>query len=148
MQVEAILNSRPLVPLSNDPNDLEPLTPGHFLIGEALTTIPQVDVTSDKINRLSHYHRLQKLVQHFWRRWQSEVLANLQPRTKWKAGDPPVKVGDLVLLREENLPPMCWQLGRIIALFPGEDKVSRVAEVKTRHGSVRMAIRKLAKLPC
>lgn len=41
IQIEAILNSRPMEPLSDDPEDLSVLTPGHFLIGESLTTIPE-----------------------------------------------------------------------------------------------------------
>jgi hypothetical protein len=33
MLIESCLNSRPITPMSNDPHDLEALTPGHFLIG-------------------------------------------------------------------------------------------------------------------
>lgn len=51
-QVEAILNSRPLTPLSSDPNDLSYLTASHFLIGEALTSYPEPDIIGLQDNRL------------------------------------------------------------------------------------------------
>ena len=43
ISIEACLNSRPLYALTDDPDDLEVLTPGHFLIGRALLSIPQTD---------------------------------------------------------------------------------------------------------
>nr|XP_012219380.1 PREDICTED: uncharacterized protein LOC105670437 [Linepithema humile] len=40
-RIEACLNSRPIAPLSDHLDDYEPLTPGHFLIGSAITTTPE-----------------------------------------------------------------------------------------------------------
>ena len=45
IEIEAILNSRPITTISSDPNDLTALTPSHFLIGDVLTSIPEKDVT-------------------------------------------------------------------------------------------------------
>lgn len=84
VEVEGILNSRPLTPMSNDPADLTALTPGHFLIGEALTA--QVDKRSEntKCNLLSHWKLVGQLKAEFWKRWSNEYLTDLQQRHKWK----------------------------------------------------------------
>jgi hypothetical protein len=97
--VEACVNSRPITQLSTDPNDLIPLTPGHFLIGDRLTTVLEPDLTPIRLNRLSRWQLVQQLQQHFWRRWSSEYLHHLQQRLKWQdKTDKPFKVGSLVLL--------------------------------------------------
>lgn len=146
-QIEAILNSRPLSPLSNDPLDLYPLTPGHFLIGDALVSVPQQAVVDLPLNRLSHYKKLQQMVQSFWNRWSNEYLHTLQQRSKWKEDNCNVAIGSLVLLKDENLPPMSWQLGRIMEVIPGKDDKVRVVLVRVRGGIVRRAIHKICPLP-
>lgn len=55
-QIEAILNS---LLMSNDPKDLDVLTPGHFLIVRRLTIIPDEDYSEIKDNRLSCFQCLQ-----------------------------------------------------------------------------------------
>ena len=77
-QIEACLNSRPITYLSDDPTDPLPLTPGHFLIGEALVALPETDVSSTPDNQLIIWDRLQKIKQHFWKRWSVEYLSSLQ----------------------------------------------------------------------
>ncbi|GFS49367.1 integrase catalytic domain-containing protein [Trichonephila clavipes] len=51
-QIEEVLNSRPLYPLSCDPDDFEALTPGHFLVGRPITAIAEPSLTEVSDNRL------------------------------------------------------------------------------------------------
>jgi len=99
VQIEACLNSRPISPLSSDPADLLPLTPGHFLIGEPLTSLPEIDLSNIKSNRLDRWEAIQRVVQDFWKQWAAEYVANLQNRVKWRIN---VKTDDLVLLQDET----------------------------------------------
>lgn len=148
LQIEACVNSRPLHPLSNDPNDLLPLTPAHFIIGEKLTTIPDQNMLEIPENRLSQYQRLQNLLQHFWTRWSKEYIAELQVRTKWrKQGLQNLKPGTLVIIKEDNVPPMQWHLGRVMELHSGKDNICRTVTVKTTCGEYKRPVTKLCALP-
>ncbi|KAH0816760.1 hypothetical protein GEV33_006031 [Tenebrio molitor] len=132
--IEACLNSRPLTPVSNDPADFSALTPGHFLIGDALTSPAEPDLAEIPCNRLNRYQLLMKLRQHFWSRWSKEYLHQLQQRTKWTSTIDHPQENTLVVLREDNVPPLQWPLGRIHAVHPGPDGVIRVVSVKSARG--------------
>ncbi|CAK9799131.1 hypothetical protein ANTPLA_LOCUS1906 [Anthophora plagiata] len=148
VEIESILNSRPLTPLSSDPNDLIALTPAHFLIGDSLPSFPEIDLQDVPINRLSTWQRVQKVKQHFWKRWHKEYLNELRTRSKWHQGNGvQIKIGQLVMIKEDNLPPMQWSMGRIVAVHPGADNIVRVATVKTQTGVYKRCVKKLAPLP-
>ncbi|XP_011858972.1 PREDICTED: uncharacterized protein LOC105556485 [Vollenhovia emeryi] len=148
IEVEAVLNSRPLTAMSIDPNDLIALSPAHFLIGTSLTTVPEHDFVDVPINRLSNWEHIQRVKQHFWERWSKEYLNELQQKYKWFIKDETnIKIGSLVMLKEDNMPPMRWIIGRIVALHPGDDNIVRVVTVKTNSGLYKRSIRKLALLP-
>lgn len=147
-QIEAILNSRPLIPLSEDPTDLSVLTPGHFLIGVSLRSNLEPDLLTVNLGRLSRFQLLERIKQHFWKRWSSEYLQQLQERRKWvKAPKASLQPGKLVILREDNIPPMLWPLGRIVAVHPGTDGIVRAATVKTLRGDMERPANRLCLLP-
>lgn len=135
-QIEAILNSRPLIALSDDVNDLEVLTPGHFLIGEPLTAIPEPNLEDIRLNLLNRYQLMQRKVQEFWRNWQSDYLSTLQQRTKWKSPVDNLKIGQIVTIKDEDMPTTKWLMGRILNVFPGKDSHVRVAKIKKANGEL------------
>lgn len=146
-QVESCLNSRPLCPLSDDPSELAPLTPGHFLIGTSLATLPEENLLSQKVPLLHRWKLTQQIFQSFWKRWSLEYLSNLQQRPKWRKVNPDIKVNDLVIIKEDNMPPLKWKLGRVLEVFPGLDQRVRVVTLKTATGTFKRPIHKLSVLP-
>lgn len=146
-QIECCLNSRPIIPISDDPSDLQVLTPGHFLTGSALKGVPDNDYTDIPLNRLHKWQQTQKIFQHLWQRWHLEYLATLQPRTKWLQPSTGIEKGQLVIIKDENTPPMCWRTARIIGLHPGTDGIVRVVTLRTSQGTCMRPVSKLCLLP-
>ncbi|GFY04282.1 integrase catalytic domain-containing protein [Trichonephila clavipes] len=145
-QIEACLNSRPLCVLYSSPNDPCVLTPGHFLIGIALTAIPQPTVPDD-LRHCDRWRLLTRMTQHFWNRWSSEYLTLLQSRSKWRIVQKNLDIGDLVLIKHDNSPPLQWKLGKVTETFPGKDGKVRVVKVKTQTSELVRPIAKLCPLP-
>lgn len=146
-QVEACLNSRPITVMSDDPNEPQALTPGHFLVGEPLINIPDEDNSNHNIVGLDRWRLTQKIVNNFWKRWYKEYLVNLNQRHKWNVKTSEPEVGDVVILKDDGIPPAKWIIGKIIKKYYGPDNISRVVLIKCKKGELKRPISKLCFLP-
>ncbi|XP_044249366.2 uncharacterized protein [Drosophila takahashii] len=146
-EVEAILNSRPLSPLSPDPNDFGALTPGHFLVGKSLRALPERTVSSTHASSLERFDAVTASKQQFWRRWSLEYLHELRSRTKWTTPSANIRANTMVIIHDDNLPPQRWKIGRVETVVPGKDGLVRVAHIRTSTGVCCRPVHKLAVLP-
>ena len=102
-EAEAIVNSRPLTADNTFP--LESLTPNHLLTSKTNVVLPPPGVLqrADLYSR-KRWHRVQHLANEFWDRWGKEFLQSLQTRQKWLRPKRNLKVGDVVILQNDELP--------------------------------------------
>jgi len=144
-EVECIVNGRPLTKLSDDADDLMPLTPNHLLIlHQGPAPVPGDFSEADMFRK--RWRFVQHLANQFWNRWIKEYLPELQRRKKWQNTVDNVKEGDLVLLMDENLPRRVWPLGVIVEVIMGRDKFVRSVRVRTRASIFVRPITKIVSL--
>lgn len=146
-QIEACLNSRPLYPQTEDPNDDQVLTPGHLLFAYEQSSLPEPCPTEIPTRAVNRYQLLQRLHADFWRKWSQEYLTRLMHRSKWTKPEKNLRPDQIVLIKEDNLPPTKWLYGRIMKVYPGKDGLIRVAEVKCKNSILSRPIHKLCLLP-
>jgi len=146
-RIEACLNSRPICSVSENLDDYNALTPGHFLIGGPILAVPQPSVLDLNEARLSRWQLLQRMTESFWKSWLNDYLLTLQQRPKWKIVQRLATVGRIVLLRNALAPPCQWELGRITECHPGDDGVTRVVTIRTARSQYKRPIVKLCFLP-
>ncbi|XP_068738732.1 uncharacterized protein [Montipora capricornis] len=144
MGVEWLVNSRPVTEVSSDVDDLEALTPNHFIIGRGTLNLPPGVFIDKDMSSHKRWRQAQLVATHIWKRWLRKYLPGLITRKKWLQPTTNVKIGDLVLVSDYAVPRGNWPLGRIVKVFPGHDNVVRSAEVKTKFGVKKRPVTKLA----
>ncbi|KAJ2949680.1 hypothetical protein O0L34_g15607 [Tuta absoluta] len=146
IRAEAVLNSRPLCSLSSDPSEFSALTPGHFLIGRELLSVPEYELSDRPAHALTRWQFVQQASQQFWKLWRTEYMLTLQQRSKWLSSSRNLQIGELVLIHSDA-PPLQWRLGHVSQVHPGPDGVVRVVTVRTRNGELTRPVVKLSPLP-
>lgn len=146
-QIECGLNSRPLWAVTSNSDDIEVLTPSHFYKFQPINTLPRPDLTHIKMNRLDQYQYLYRLYTDFWKCWSKEYIDHLQLRHKWQNKEANVRVGHIVVMQEDNIPPSRWSIGRVVAIHPAKDNLVRVVDVKVCNKIFTRPIHRLGILP-
>lgn len=148
IQIEGILNSRQFFAHSNEPNDLKPICPSHFLIGRTMHILLEMNLKELLDNRLSSLETVQKYKQQFWTRFQKEYVTQLYHSYKQRnAILTPIKVGTLVLVNDDNTLLSQQLMSRVDTLIQGNYNVVRVATIKIKHGIIIRKVRQLCPLP-
>lgn len=125
--------------------DNDPITPNHFLLGTSNSTqIPQPE--NHIFVHRKQWRISQQLKNCFWKRWIAEFLPILTRRTKWCEKVVPIKIGDLVIVCDADMPRNQWIRGRITKVFEGKDGQVRSAEIKTSSSILRRPACKIAVL--
>lgn len=147
VEIEACLNSRPICAMSDDPDDMIALTPAHFIIGEPLKLpLPVRHFEPPKL-AVGFYNELQARINTFWKVWSEDYLSSLMERPKWKIEQENLKAGKLVLIKNENLAPTYWAMGRIISVKKSADGFVRTAKIKVGAVELDRPVQKLIVLP-
>ncbi|XP_065182586.1 uncharacterized protein LOC135813418 [Sycon ciliatum] len=149
VEAESLLNSRPLTAISDDPSDMTPLTPNHFIVGrlDLPLALEEAACREKNVHPRRRWMALQLQVDHVWRRWQKELVVTYNMRKKWLQQKPNLKADDLVLVMEDGISRGHWPLGRVVGVHPGQDGLVRVVDVRLSNKKVkRRAIQRLVPL--
>lgn len=144
-QVEAVVNSRPITFVYNEPNEPSPLTPAHFLIGRRLRALPNRRVKQSETfnntrkDQIIRWGYRQKIMNQMWKRWRTDYLMNLRSAhhiDQIIKTDSVFKIGDVVMVHDDKLPRQTWNLGVVTQPQQGRDGRVRSCLVKIANGNV------------
>ena len=149
VEIEGILNDRPLTYMSSDVKDPEPLTPAHLLYGRRIISLPYHGVEKDELDdpdfggesAVVKRPKIQALMlKHFWTSWRSEYLTTLREFHKTTGNNiQQVKVGDVVLVHDDT-PRVNWKYAVIESVIRGNDGLIRAANIHTSTGKTTRPI--------
>jgi hypothetical protein len=147
-EVCAIINSRPIHPISSDPEKPEMLTPNALLTQkvEPLTGLDRSLNMKDIYK--SQWKYVQVLSNSFWKQWKNGYIQTLQKRNKWLDVQPNLKVDDVVLLKDADEHRNQWPVGIVVKVYASDvDNQVRSVEVRVvKNGKCVNYVRPITEL--
>lgn len=138
--VEAVINSRPLTYISEDPEDFSPLTPANFLMLDSSHDVADLDEVEKNCFQKRYRYR-QRIREDLRKRFRKEYLAQLIQNSKKNISE--INIGDIVLIGSDFKKRIAWPLGRVIQLHPGRDGHTRVVRLQTFKGEIVRPVQSL-----
>ena len=103
VEVERILNNRPITKLPDSPDDWTALAPNSILTGSLAEDVQLGNFLKADAYRRS-WKKTEYLANQFWKQWLDQYLPLLQPKQKWFGASSNLQPGDLVLMMNESVP--------------------------------------------
>ncbi|XP_017474508.1 PREDICTED: uncharacterized protein LOC108365073 [Rhagoletis zephyria] len=135
-EVECIVNSRPLTYISQNFNDLQPLSPSKFL-NDCKSILTSAEFDKDDTDIIKSWQLRQHLLKRYMRQWRGEYVTQLRNFHQIKNKSiRSIKVGDVVTVQEDYKPRFMWKLAVVQAVYPGRDGRIRACDVRLGSGTV------------
>ncbi|KAM9825435.1 uncharacterized protein ACBT44_006125 isoform 1-T1 [Syngnathus typhle] len=147
LEVEAILNSKPLGYVSADLSDVDPVTPNSLLLGRPDGSLPQIVHPKSEILSRRRWRHSQVLADQFWSRFIRDYLPGLQTRQKWQASPPDLLEKSVVMITEPQLPRAMWPIGHVTKIHRSDDGHIRSADVDIKGRQYTRPVARLVVLP-
>ncbi|GFY67220.1 integrase catalytic domain-containing protein [Trichonephila inaurata madagascariensis] len=153
IEIEGVLNSRPLTNIFSEFNESEPLTPSHMILGRRVNSLPpaRLNFDSNLSNRkilIKRFNYRERLFNMFWTKWSKEYIFRLNSAhcVKPTGEIKEFKIDDVVLINDKKFPRHFWKLGKVVDVFPGMDGKIRSCKIKTQNSIIKRPVQLLHNL--
>ncbi|KAK0153919.1 hypothetical protein N1851_003995 [Merluccius polli] len=147
VEVEEIMNSKPLGYVSSNISDADPITPNILLMGRRDASLPQVLFADSELLTHRKWRHSQILADRFWVSFIKDYLPSLQSRSKWKMDGPSISPSAVVMVIDPQLPRSSWPIGTVTKVLPSSDGRIRVAEIAINGKKFTRPVSRLITLP-
>ncbi|XP_059093162.1 uncharacterized protein LOC131888340 [Tigriopus californicus] len=115
IEVEGIVNNRPLAVTKDNQDEHHAITPAELVIGRRIDILPDyAGNIEDDPPFVKRWKHLKAMLNQFWRRWSKDYLLELQPTRKWHHGrNFELQTGMVVFIRDKNMSRQEWKLAAI-----------------------------------
>jgi hypothetical protein len=134
-----VVNSRPVGVFRNSTEgNCEagmPLTPLHLLLGRASVEVPDINVDVNTKSAAARLIFLQDVRRQFWNKWFLLMTRENNGLYKWTRGHRDLRIGDIVLMKNESMAAKAYKIARVAQVYRGADTRVRHVDLMYKNAS-------------